>query len=300
MFSHSDLEFQSVRHAGGTTEYYYSPEKKTRCLIHLSGVHGVEGHLGSLVQNEILKLRLAQLPFQVVVVHIVNPFGFQKSRRTNINNVDLNRNSLNEYHLNNPDFSKFVPFFRSGRPHDLFPILSVLLKKGLSQAVVAATCGQTQFPDSLFYSGRDLQPELISLRQTLEHLVHPQAELFVLDVHTGLGKKSQESLILDGFDSEKENDFFHQTFKEPIIWPGRTSGTYRANGTLSLLLKRQWKSFHVFQEFGTYPFYKVLRALMRQDPNLMQEAFFPQDAKWRSSCVELGLLRFQQLVQTLS
>src|SRR5690349_12683769 len=75
------------------TDYFYTPEKKKHCLVHLSGVHGVEGYLGSLIQQEILKQDLKNLPFQLVMVHTVNPFGMATKRRTNAANVDLNRNS---------------------------------------------------------------------------------------------------------------------------------------------------------------------------------------------------------------
>jgi hypothetical protein len=294
----TDLQYLPVQHSGGTTEYYYSPKKK-KCIVHISGVHGVEGHLGSLVQEELLKQKLAHLPFQVVVVHTVNPYGKDHYLRTNRNNVDLNRNSLTEYRIDNPHFSSFQRFFRSGSWLDAGPVAALIMKEGLRHAVVTAACGQTDFPDSLFFAGRQLQPELISLRETLKQLIDPQAELYVLDVHSGLGKRGEESLIIDGFDSDQEANFFEKTFQKSVVWPGKTTGTYQAAGPLSQLLKQSWKCFHVFQEFGTYKPMEVLQALIHRNPDQMLETFFPNDPQWKSSCLQLGLLRFQQLGETL-
>jgi hypothetical protein len=295
----TDLQYLPVQHSGGTTEYYYS-QKKKKCVVHISGVHGVEGHLGSLVQQELLKQKLAHLPFQVVIVHTVNPFGKDNFLRNNRNNVDLNRNSLDEYRIENPHFESFRRFFKSGNWLDAGPVASLIIRQGLRKAVVTAACGQTEYPDSLFFAGHQLQPELVSLRETLQKLIDPQTELYVLDIHSGLGKRGQESLIIDGFNSDEEAGFFEKTFQQSVVWPGKTAGTYQAAGTLSQLLKRHWKCFHVFQEFGTYRPVQVLKALIHRNPNQMLETFFPNDLAWRSSCVQLGLQRFQQLSETLS
>jgi hypothetical protein len=300
MFPPTDLQHLPITHAGGTTDYFHSAEKKKKCLVHISGVHGVEGYIGSLIQQEILKKRLSDLPFQVVIVHVVNPYGKAHKLRTNQNNVDLNRNSLTQYRIENPDFQSFKAFFETGNLLDAGSIVALILRKGLQHAFISASSGQTDAPDSLFFAGHELQPELISLQQTLESLIAPDTELFVLDVHSGLGKMGAESLIVDGFDSEAEETFFKSAFQTPLIWPGRTKGTYRAEGPISQLLKKHWKSFHIFQEFGTYPTGKVLKALIRKDPEQMLETFFPKSPRWQSRCTELGLLRFDQLVQNLS
>jgi len=77
-------------------------------LLHLSGVHGVEGYTGSGIQNYLLhqiesgSLSLhedyegAAPPPIIVFVHAVNPFGFHTTRRVNEHNIDLNRNLKTE------------------------------------------------------------------------------------------------------------------------------------------------------------------------------------------------------------
>jgi len=68
-------------------------------LLHMSGVHGVEGIAGSAIQTRWLHLVAsgeAHVPKGVtaILVHIVNPYGFKHGRRYNENNVDLNRNCI--------------------------------------------------------------------------------------------------------------------------------------------------------------------------------------------------------------
>jgi hypothetical protein len=295
------------------TDYFYTPEKKSRCLVHISGVHGVEGYLGSLIQRELLKWKwtreeAGRLPFQVVIVHAVNPWGMENFQRGNPANVDLNRNSLKEYRIENPHFSKFEPFFQKGHAKELIKLLPTMFKLGVAQTVQTVACGQTEFPKSLFFAGHEMQPELKSLRENLQKMTSPEAEMFFIDVHTGLGKRKQESLILDGFETsavtakEPEETFFRRVFGSDMISPGRDPGYYRADGVLTLMAKDTWgrdKVRYVIQEFGTAAFYKVLNALISKDPAKMQTAFFPDDSDWRSSCVKLGLLRFMQMMENL-
>lgn len=84
-------------------------------IIHSSGTHGIEGYLGSAVQVRFLhelflhyeeKLVSNQQPTyipspndrvrKILLIHAVNPYGMRHHRRTNENNVDLNRNVLSE------------------------------------------------------------------------------------------------------------------------------------------------------------------------------------------------------------
>ncbi len=310
---HSEMHGQSSNGEALCTDYFYTAEKKSHCLVHLSGVHGVEGYLGSLIQRELLNWKWAsqhssELPFQVVVVHAVNPWGMANFQRGNSKNVDLNRNSLKDFHLPNTDFKLFEPFLRQAKPSQLIKLLPVIFKIGYQETVKAVACGQTDFAKSLFYAGDKLQPEIQSLKENLESFIAPNAEVYFLDVHTGLGKNKKESLILDGFETssvtakEPEESFFQNIFQSALVRPGRDFGFYRANGPLSLSMRSIWgqdKVRYIFQEFGTHSFYKVLNALISRNPREMQEAFFPEDSDWRQHCVKLGLLRFMQMMENL-
>src|SRR5262245_29992689 len=72
-------------------------EAAQRVLMIVSGTHGVEGYAGSGCQVQLLLSDLCPALAQrqrVVLVHAVNPYGFAYDRRTNEDNIDLNRNFI--------------------------------------------------------------------------------------------------------------------------------------------------------------------------------------------------------------
>jgi len=69
-----------------------------RLLVVSSGTHGVEGPAGTAAQLQFLEedWPACRLPEDaaVLLLHANNPFGYAWRRRTNEDNVDLNRNFL--------------------------------------------------------------------------------------------------------------------------------------------------------------------------------------------------------------
>src|SRR5215510_13293421 len=64
-------------------------------LVHSSGLHGVEGFAGSAIHLQFLNALPTLAPdTAILLVHILNPFGMAWLRRVNENNVDLNRNFI--------------------------------------------------------------------------------------------------------------------------------------------------------------------------------------------------------------
>jgi hypothetical protein len=67
-------------------------------LVTISGAHGVEGFFGSATQIEWMRrAKATRLPEDIAALHIhaINPYGFAWLRRTNKDNVDINRNWMN-------------------------------------------------------------------------------------------------------------------------------------------------------------------------------------------------------------
>ena len=101
-------------------------------IIHSSGTHGIEGYLGSAVQirflHELFMKNEKQLNDsnnnqhststlstrrKILLIHSINPYGMRHHRRTNENNVDLNRNALTdtmwkEIRKRDPNFVGYV------------------------------------------------------------------------------------------------------------------------------------------------------------------------------------------------
>ena len=69
----------------------------SRLLIVTSGTHGIEGFCGSAIQSAWLDARLDRMlspNVAVLLVHALNPYGFSWLRRTDADNIDLNRNFI--------------------------------------------------------------------------------------------------------------------------------------------------------------------------------------------------------------
>lgn len=94
-----------------------------RCVIHISGTHGVEGYAGSAIQLSALQNVFSTNDTHVssnestnhptvFLIHALNPYGFVNNRRVNENNIDLNRNFLspslfNKFIARNPNFAGY-------------------------------------------------------------------------------------------------------------------------------------------------------------------------------------------------
>ena len=144
-------------------------------LVHLSGVHGVEGYAGSAIQSALmLKFGWGEacppLGTRAVLIHAVNPFGMAYGRRWNEAGVDLNRNALK---LSEP-FEGLVD--RRRDTEDAYAELSSLLnptswseakfwwralltvaRKGFVATKRVLVSGQYSVPGALWYGGTELQ-----------------------------------------------------------------------------------------------------------------------------------------------
>lgn len=192
-----------------------------------SGTHGVEGYAGSAIQILLLdQLRATPVGPTVVFVHAVNPYGMAHFRRWNENNVDLNRNALEDHYfqqLMNHDrfratYLGFDHFFNPTRVpscfyvrvgvwfHAVFNIARYGLRK-LKTALVAATYSS---PKGIFFGGTELQPSHKLLKAfMLKHFGHVAASSVAwVDVHTGLGPCGVDVLLGDGAHTEEMAKLF--------------------------------------------------------------------------------------------
>jgi hypothetical protein len=311
-----------------TQDYAYLDRSSEVTLIHLSGVHGVEGYLGSLIQDEILQdpSLLKNIRCNLLFVHAVNPYGMSWARRTNGNNIDLNRNALSGISGQQPQNKEAVRFQKFLQSRSLGEILLHLpqllvtaLPMGIPKATQAIAGGQWEFPQSVFYGGQELQPELIQLIHKIKELTHPTKKYFILDVHTGLGPFAYDSLLAP-LVQHQQIPFFIQATQEGhgrshVIDLTRTDQMYQSQGSMEHHFVRNLAGkeiFYLVQEFGTRSALSVLFALIRENSMfqtagpqapgrhpLLLDSFFPASKRWRKTCTELGKKRFFQILQAL-
>ena len=80
--------------------YLPANQENKNLIILTTGVHGMEGYIGSVMLDvffEEIYPTLNQDTTGVLVVANVNPYGMKYKRRYNENNVDLNRNFIIEW-----------------------------------------------------------------------------------------------------------------------------------------------------------------------------------------------------------
>ena len=77
-----------------------STDEQTNLIVLTTGVHGIEGYIGSVMLDvffEDVFPTLDRTDTGVLVVANVNPYGMKYMRRYNENNVDLNRNFIEDW-----------------------------------------------------------------------------------------------------------------------------------------------------------------------------------------------------------
>lgn len=170
-----------------------------RAFVAMSGTHGVEGLGGSGCQSAFLaEGGAASLPDGVVLVlvHAVNPWGVAHLRRTNEDNVDLNRNFVRhgeEEPPPNPRYEELHPHVLpddwDGPAHAAAnqAIAAALVEWGGREVQEALTSGQYTRPDGLFYGGDRPTWSNRTWRAVLDRWVAGRTHVAFVDLHTGLG-----------------------------------------------------------------------------------------------------------------
>lgn len=161
-----------------------------------SGVHGVEGHAGSGVQELLVGSdRLGGLPpgVAVVVVHAVNPYGFAWSRRVDHDNIDVNRNFVDYADLPaNPRYGEVDPILNP-REIDLDDrsflgeLLAFWSEVGDDVAFRTISGGQYSHPAGVQFGGQGASWSRRTMEQVWERELVGARTAIGLDIHTGLG-----------------------------------------------------------------------------------------------------------------
>lgn len=178
-------------------------------LLLTSAMHGVEGFCGSGCQVALLRddsayASLADSGIAVLLYHAVNPYGFSHLRRTNEDNVDVNRN-FHDFRQPVPRNEAYASVHAVVVPDDWPP------SRGNTQALAASaarygfdvlqtiiTSGQSEFPDGLFYAGRAPVWSNTVLRDVLRRHGARRRALGWIDFHTGLGPWAHGEKIHSG------------------------------------------------------------------------------------------------------
>ena len=183
-----------------TIDFCYVPAQKEteKLIIITSGTHGVEGYVGSAVQQMLMSEILTSEMLEdvgVLFVHSVNPFGFKYSRRVTENNVDFNRNCDTEQSLfssENEGYGKLLGMLNpegkvnSGSLKNKFFMLiaiNELVKKSMASLRQAILQGQYKYSKGLYFGGTDFEPQIAILGEVFKNYSTEYETVFNIDVH---------------------------------------------------------------------------------------------------------------------
>jgi hypothetical protein len=289
---------------------------KRPTLMYIAGTHGIEGFVGSAVQHAILSGMTAPPDdYALVLVHCLNPWGMANLRRTNAHNIDLNRNCTISDHERCGAPAGYENVRRLLMPESALPFslfcmqaLAVVLRHGFPTAKQAITGGQYVDERGLFFGGLELQQELQLLRSWALQNLSRSERVLVIDIHSGLGAFTQDTLITDSHDNSKETARIRRIFPDRKLHgpdPMR-SIAYETRGALSSLLPTVLVNSqvdYVVHEFGTLHAFRVLHALVQENyhhfrspstgfgtehhpsKTALKEAFCPSSPSWLNNTV---------------
>jgi hypothetical protein len=288
---------------------WFGPEVPRRALLHSSGLHGVEGFGGSAIQLQLLDdLPRLAAETAVLLVHILNPYGMAWLRRVNENNVDLNRNcrAANGYRGAPERYAKLNHFLNPPTPpgFDFFFAKSacLILRYGMTALKQTVAGGQYEFPNGLFFGGKQMEEGLCRYRSFLIERLGSVEKAIVIDVHTGLGRFAEHLLLVDSRDYAPLRDLFGT--RVTALEPDR-GAAYRVEGGLeSMIFSVFTKTRPCFigQEFGTYSSMSVLHALREENrwhrfgngaldhpaKRNLKRVFCPDSELWRAAVLKQG------------
>lgn len=299
-------------------------------LVLSSGLHGVEGFLGSAAQLALLDgwAHAPLPPVRCVFLHALNPFAFAWLRRCDENNVDLNRNFLleSEPYAGSPErYARLDPMLNRRRPPSRWEPFALkaalaLLRYGMPTLKQVIAGGQYEFPKGLFYGGAG--PSLVHrlLARHLDRWLGAAPRVVHFDFHTGLGPWGEGKLLIGYPLSPARRSQLTRWFGPRSFVQCSDGGQlYRTRGDLGqwCVARNPGRDYHfACAEFGTYGPFGVLSALRTENqahhygkPNdratlrakrRFLETFCPASPRWRRTVIEQSLTFARQAIAGLT
>ena len=244
-----------------------------KVLVFTTAEHGIEGYVGSAMQQRFIDCYLPRLDPRttgLLLVHSINPWGMKYHRRVNPHNVDLNRTFVwdNSFDKSiNPNYDKLLDIIRADKPFKN-PILSnlgyylKLLQKVLQMSwpafKSALLLGQYRHANGLFYGGEGYQEETKVLIDLYRGAFSAYDQILHLDMHTGYGPRFQMSMV-NSVHEKRSSQEFVERFNYPLVVAANPQEFYAIQGDMIDYVYEMWqhefpekKLYAAAFEFGTY------------------------------------------------
>ena len=186
--------------------YLPSTAEKENLIVLTTGVHGMEGYIGSVMLDvffEEIYPDIDTAKTGILVVANVNPYGMKYMRRYNENNVDLNRNFIIDWDnfdmSSNKDYPEVKEFLQpEGKIGNAFwheagfflNLAKEALTKGADKVSDALLTGQYEYPQGVYYGGNGDEISTAYLKGVFSNCLDGEYENIVhIDIHSGYGPR---------------------------------------------------------------------------------------------------------------
>ena len=301
------------------------PKDASSVILVTSGTHGIEGYCGSGCQTALVHEGMfGVLPSdtRVVLVHAVNPYGFSHQRRVTESNIDLNRTFVN-HASSYPDSAAYeaihpiiAPADYGDRPeHWDLEVLQWIGAHGMDAFRQAVSGGQYTRPDGLFFGGTAPSWSNRMVRELMQSLAAKATRIRFIDIHTGLGPFGHgEKLGLGTSSDVKRAQSVWGEDVTDLAGGDSVSAVVAGDigGAFFDAVSPDMDAAGIALEYGTQDPVSVLVALRldnwlveHSDPTgslapaikqKMREAFYPDDAGWRTTVVDQTRIAVRQAI----
>jgi len=313
-----------------------------RLVVMISGTHGIEGYTGSAVQQMFAEELVNENLYRnmgILLIHSFNPYGQKYFRKATEFNIDLNRNCVTDNDLFNSKNNGYTRMYRLLCPNGelnknslynrFFYLVAAwkILKESFSALRQSALQGQYEFPEGLYFGGKEYAPQTLFLREALEPIFNNYKLIFSIDIHSAYGKWGKLHLFPNPEKNIHIKNLTSSLFRSyPIHW-GDTEDFYTIIGDLSGFMKeinKEALTLCMPFEFGTmnsHLFFGSLASIHRmilenqgfnygyknnrsKEKALVEfkEMYYPISEAWRSEVIrqsrrmlKLCLTRFQAM-----
>lgn len=300
-----------------TIDWIQSPatRRNEKVFLLTTGEHGIEGFVGSAMQQRFIDQYLPKLDpatTGIVLVHAINPWGMKNRRRVNAHNIDLNRNFVWDSRgfdpEINPEYDRVKTFLNPGRK--IQHLLLSHLKHYLSLALLmtkmdrdefrnATLLGQYRYPECVYYGGKDYEEETRTVIKLYRDALSQYDQILHLDMHTGYGPRYQMSLVNSVHETRSSADFVAR-YNYPLVVAATGEEFYAIQGDMVDYFYSIWKKEFPAKRFysGAFEFGTVKDILdgIVHSPRAM---ILENQCRWNGAANETIRERVAELYQEL-
>lgn len=204
---------------------FYIPSEgtPTNLIVLTTGVHGMEGYIGSVMLDVFFREIWPEQDHSdtgVLVVANVNPYGMKYLRRYNENNVDLNRNFILDWDSfdlsSNKEYPKVQSFLEpkgkigNALWHEAGFYLSLAktaITDGADTISDALLTGQYESPQGVYYGGNGDEASTVYLKDVFGQCLDSAYENIVhIDIHSGYGPRYNMVIFNSVYETMNEKE----------------------------------------------------------------------------------------------